>query len=328
MAGDPRRRLLRRTDDLLEGVEQLRMRGLRLVPERLRAQVAEVASELGRSEPRASMSVAATHDYLLRLQQFLLRSGSPAQATRRVPLAGDPAPIPDLALPARGAADEAGWRERVRLTLERARDLAHYLDSQARAASRLPGPEARALAAERSDQAERAWRVNERLAVEAERILDRAPVLDPLPALPSTGRIEFEDLVIDLDFEGVLQSGRLVRLTTVERSILTVLVANSGRVVSREAMLHLVYGDDPTVNVRSRGPDVHIYHLREKLGNPPYLETVAGAGYRASVRSGSGDDAESIRERRREQRRAWAQGASPSTAPTTATRPSRRQTGR
>jgi DNA-binding winged helix-turn-helix (wHTH) protein len=314
MADNDRKRLLRRTDNILDGIERLRLRESDRVPERLRTELADVVAELGLAEPRRSMSLAATHDYLFRLQGLLLRNGKPMQPTQRISSPPRYDPVPALALPPRISSDDAGWREGARLTVQRSHDIARYFRAQARAARQLADPEAATLAKERSDQAGRAEQQYEHLADLAKRALNDAALLDPPPVLPSAGRLEFRDIVIEIDSGWVRQADQVVRLSPVERTILTALVANHGRVISREAMLHLLYGDNPAVNVRSKVFDVSLGHVRRKLGDPPYLQTLRGMGFRASEsatdRLSRTPGVENARQRRREQRRAWAQGGS------------------
>jgi two-component system OmpR family response regulator len=53
----------------------------------------------------------------------------------------------------------------------------------------------------------------------------------------------------------------------------------AGRVVPRAALLELAGRSD--VNVNDRAVDVHISHLRKKLGDDPprWIKTVRGVGY-------------------------------------------------
>ena len=81
----------------------------------------------------------------------------------------------------------------------------------------------------------------------------------------------------------MLQGNRAVRLTALEHQVLSALAANQGKVVTREGLMHLVYGDDPEFNVRSNVIDAHLSNLRRKLDNPPYLETVLGIGWKAAT---------------------------------------------
>src|SRR5207247_5988285 len=75
MADDPRRRQLRRLDDLLEAVEQLRMAGVLQVPAELQRHVAAAAADLGQATGRRPGSVGAAHGQLVRLQSVVLRGG-------------------------------------------------------------------------------------------------------------------------------------------------------------------------------------------------------------------------------------------------------------
>jgi DNA-binding response OmpR family regulator len=74
------------------------------------------------------------------------------------------------------------------------------------------------------------------------------------------------------------RDGRFLRLTNKELGVLEVLLASEGRVVSAEELLERVWDEhaDPFTNsVR-----VTMMRLRKKLGRPPVIETLAGAGYR------------------------------------------------
>ncbi|MDQ4132541.1 MAG: response regulator transcription factor [Actinomycetota bacterium] len=74
------------------------------------------------------------------------------------------------------------------------------------------------------------------------------------------------------------RDGRFLRLTNKELGVLEVLLAAQGRVVSAEELLERVWDEhaDPFTNsVR-----VTLMRLRKKLGRPPVIETLPGAGYR------------------------------------------------
>ena len=70
-------------------------------------------------------------------------------------------------------------------------------------------------------------------------------------------------------------------LTTFEFNLLKVLAERAGRVLSREQLLDLVHGSADEAFDRSI--DVHVSHLRAKLGDdarsPRWLLTVRGVGY-------------------------------------------------
>jgi DNA-binding response OmpR family regulator len=86
---------------------------------------------------------------------------------------------------------------------------------------------------------------------------------------------------IDPERRELRVDGRPVELTTTEFEILRVLVASAGRVVPRERLMELARGPDWAAFERS--VDVHISHLRRKLGDDPRapsrIKTVRGVGY-------------------------------------------------
>ncbi len=64
-----------------------------------------------------------------------------------------------------------------------------------------------------------------------------------------------------------------------EFEVLSFLVRNAGKVVTRETLLSQIWGSD--VYVIDRTVDVHIRKIREKLGNnADYIDTIKGVGYR------------------------------------------------
>ncbi len=89
------------------------------------------------------------------------------------------------------------------------------------------------------------------------------------------------DIRIDTSSRGVLVNGESVTLTALEYDILLALATRAGRVVQRTTLLALAGRDD--VHVGERTIDVHISHLRKKLGDDPKLgarlQTVRGVGY-------------------------------------------------
>jgi DNA-binding response OmpR family regulator len=73
-------------------------------------------------------------------------------------------------------------------------------------------------------------------------------------------------------------AGEQLELTAKEFDILTVLAEEPGSVVSRRTLLERVwettwYGPTKTI-------DVHVASLRRKLGDPGWIETVRGIGFR------------------------------------------------
>jgi two-component system response regulator ResD len=76
--------------------------------------------------------------------------------------------------------------------------------------------------------------------------------------------------------------GRDIALTAKEFDLIAAMAADPGVVFTRERLLEHAWGFSEFVE--SRGVDVHIRHLREKLGDeaaaPRFIETVRGVGYR------------------------------------------------
>ncbi len=80
----------------------------------------------------------------------------------------------------------------------------------------------------------------------------------------------------------VTVEGQQCNLTHKEFLLLQLLMANGGKVLTRELLLEKVW--DYEVEVDTRTVDVHIRYLRQKIeadpANPHYIETVRGVGYR------------------------------------------------
>lgn len=86
-------------------------------------------------------------------------------------------------------------------------------------------------------------------------------------------------LRIDPDRHEVKVYGKNVNLTTTEFKILSLLAARQGRVFSRDEILDHLWGHEKAV--LDRTVDVHIRHLREKLGKGARLiKNVRGVGYK------------------------------------------------
>jgi DNA-binding response OmpR family regulator len=97
---------------------------------------------------------------------------------------------------------------------------------------------------------------------------------------PGEGRevITADGLAIDLAKRVVELDGRRVDLTYVEFELLRTMAAKPGRVYGRQALLQALWGDSAYREPRTI--DVHVRHLREKLGDSELIQTVRGVGYR------------------------------------------------
>ncbi|MFB1481005.1 response regulator transcription factor [Corallococcus sp. RDP092CA] len=92
-------------------------------------------------------------------------------------------------------------------------------------------------------------------------------------------RLESSGVSIDVSGREVKVEGRVVELTGLEFDLLLALVRRAGRVIPRDALLGEAGRNDTVVSERT--VDVHISHLRQKLGDEGarLIKTVRGVGY-------------------------------------------------
>lgn len=81
--------------------------------------------------------------------------------------------------------------------------------------------------------------------------------------------------------EITLENGHRHEISERESDLMHYLISNSGRAVAREELLRQVWRIDPK-NIETRTIDMHVAHLREKLGESgaEVVVTVRGKGYR------------------------------------------------
>lgn len=93
-------------------------------------------------------------------------------------------------------------------------------------------------------------------------------------------KISVSDFVsIDLDKYEVEAEGKKIDLTPTEFKILQLLAAKKGRIQTRDQILDFLWGEEKFVIDRT--VDVHIRHLREKLGKfSGIIKNVRGVGYK------------------------------------------------
>jgi DNA-binding response OmpR family regulator len=96
------------------------------------------------------------------------------------------------------------------------------------------------------------------------------------PALPPV--LTVGDLVLDPNRRLAERAGRPLELTNKELGVLEVLMSAAGRVISAEELLERVWDAhaDPVTNTVR----VTVANVRRKVGDPPVIATVIGAGYR------------------------------------------------
>ncbi len=92
-------------------------------------------------------------------------------------------------------------------------------------------------------------------------------------------RLEAGGVSVDVAGREVRVDGKLVDLTGLEFDLLVALVRRAGRVIPRDALLGEAGRSDTVVGERT--VDVHISHLRQKLGDAGsrLIKTVRGVGY-------------------------------------------------
>lgn len=85
-----------------------------------------------------------------------------------------------------------------------------------------------------------------------------------------------QDVVLDPAARTVTRAGQIVGLSTREFDLLQVLMLHAGRVLSRDQIEQHLYAWGR--EVESNAVEVHVHHLRRKLG-APLIQTVRGVGY-------------------------------------------------
>ena len=92
----------------------------------------------------------------------------------------------------------------------------------------------------------------------------------------------FGDVEVDFERCELRRAGQPVELTALEFKLLTALVRNGGKVLSRDQLLDLVWGQGTFVT--DRVVDNHVVTLRKKVeldpSEPRYIVSVRGLGYR------------------------------------------------
>jgi hypothetical protein len=101
----------------------------------------------------------------------------------------------------------------------------------------------------------------------------------PAPAAPVRAEPVSAGLQLDLRPRSATLDGRTLDLSRLEYELLVFLARNPRQVFSRSQLLGHVWGHTHTT---VRTVDVHVSRLRTKLGDPDFVTTVYGVGYRLS----------------------------------------------
>lgn len=100
--------------------------------------------------------------------------------------------------------------------------------------------------------------------------------------LKRTGRLNqvyhFGNITVDVENRSVTKDREIIELPPLEFDVLTVLIKNKNRTVTREHILNEIWGEDYFGDVRT--VDVRIANLRKKLGLGDMIRTISKAGYR------------------------------------------------
>jgi two-component system alkaline phosphatase synthesis response regulator PhoP len=103
--------------------------------------------------------------------------------------------------------------------------------------------------------------------------------IQPGAVLGSEGSVlAFKHVRVDIGARQVTVDDHPVELTAIEFDLLKSLAENRGRVMRREQLLENVWGHEYFGELRV--VDVHLGHIRQKLGSDGFIATVRGVGYR------------------------------------------------
>lgn len=97
----------------------------------------------------------------------------------------------------------------------------------------------------------------------------------------AAGQIRFGDFILDRTKRLLRQRDEIIALSLQEYRLLEFFLLNPGRVIGREELLDAVWGYETMTTTRTI--DVHVAQLRKKIeksGNPVFLQTVRGFGYK------------------------------------------------
>jgi two-component system response regulator RegX3 len=112
-------------------------------------------------------------------------------------------------------------------------------------------------------------------------VLRRAPASDP-PRFSAVGALEVGDVALDSERHEVVVRGKPVQLPLKEFELLELLLANAGRVLTRDTLIDRIWGTDYVGDTKTL--DVHIKRLRSRVeddpSKPTRIITIRGLGYR------------------------------------------------
>ena len=129
------------------------------------------------------------------------------------------------------------------------------------------------------DYVSKPYRLRE-LVARMRAVLRRSPAVDEEPVL--TDAIEVGDVRLDAERHEVVIRGEQVAMPLKEFELLELLLANAGRVLTRETLIDRVWGPHYVGDTKTL--DVHIKRLRAKVedepSSPRRIVTIRGLGYK------------------------------------------------
>ena len=115
------------------------------------------------------------------------------------------------------------------------------------------------------------------LLARIEALLRRRPAIEP-----EASSAEFGDVRVDFKSTEVRRAGEPVQFSAKEFHLLRYFIEHPGETLSREKLLHEVWGYESTPSTRT--VDVHVAWVRQKIEpdpkNPVHIVTVHGMGYK------------------------------------------------
>lgn len=106
---------------------------------------------------------------------------------------------------------------------------------------------------------------------------------------PSASVLEVGPVTVDVEAHEVRVRGNRVELPPKEFELLHSLLARVGRLVTRQTLIHEVWGPEYVGDTRTL--DVHVKRLRQKIEDDPhkprFLKTVRGLGYKVEEDPGA-----------------------------------------
>jgi len=91
----------------------------------------------------------------------------------------------------------------------------------------------------------------------------------------SDERLSYADLVLDTTARSAMRGTAAIELTGRESALLALLLREPGRTITRERAIDEIWGGAAEPNVVDR----YVTRLRRKLGEPPLIRTLRGAGF-------------------------------------------------